>query len=92
MDRNENDVPDDIKQTLDPLVKVKDIKQKLGDTIFTVRLVDGRYPLFDWDRISPKTLEVVRRFAPFANSLADIVNPNKYVVIDAFDDPDVYSN
>lgn len=81
LNKDENLIPNDIKQILNPPDESK---------LFTITLADGRYPLFDWDRISPNTLRVIRKFAPSANSLADVVNPNKYVVISAFDDPDVY--
>jgi hypothetical protein len=88
LNKDENYIPDDIKQTLlDPFTK--DDKFNHHCNIFTIQLVDGRYPLFDWDKISQKTLENIRSFIPSANSLADVVNPNKYIVISAFDEPDL---
>lgn len=57
LSKDENVIPDDIKRNL-------------SSDIFTLNLVEGQYPLFDWNNFA---------------GLNEYVNPTRYIRIDAYD-------
>lgn len=59
---DENDIPYDIKNTL-------------NDSIFTISLVNGKYPLFDWNNNINDN-----------NKVYDYINKDKYIMIYVYDD------
>lgn len=71
LNNTENDIPEDIKRS------IKNEK-------FTLSLVYGAYPLFDW-RSNADISDMKKQF-PNYTSIANVVNPNKYIKITAFDD------
>ena len=61
-----------------------DVKFKLSSNIFTLALVEGRYPMFDWNENNqedPEQNDPVIRAKP---SMRNVMNPDRYMRIDTY--------
>jgi hypothetical protein len=61
-----------------------EVARELNDPMFSISLVEGQYPLFNWNENA--NLESMKKIFPEAISIANIINPNKYMLILVNDD------
>lgn len=62
-----------------------DVKRELCSDIFTLTIVEGTYPLFDWNATN-QTSESENLPHTFTTSMRSVMNPDRYMRIDAYSD------